>query len=178
MKLIGRSPTMKLLNFRQQYIDLYPIALPNPAADDDTPRVAHPEVWSQLQAVAGRRMDGYLLYRHIKDGGSAYDDIDDLFGVHEEAVEALGQHENANLVWGSSRPSGSPPASPGVAARSPPRSSPTGGGSCRRLRPASRSHRSHTSRSTPFRRTGSRSSPCMSDRTTARSNCSAQRCRA
>jgi hypothetical protein len=32
-------------------------------------------VWSQLQAVAGRRMDGYSLYRHIADGGKASDGI-------------------------------------------------------------------------------------------------------
>jgi hypothetical protein len=91
MKLLGRSLTLRLLNFRQQYIARYPIALPNPAADVDTRRVAHPEVWSQLQAVAGRRMDGYLLYRHIKDGGHAYDGIDDLLGLHRNELEQLGQ---------------------------------------------------------------------------------------
>jgi hypothetical protein len=32
-------------------------------------------VWAGLQAVAGRRMDGYLLYRHIADGGKASDNI-------------------------------------------------------------------------------------------------------
>jgi hypothetical protein len=91
LKLLGRSLTLRLFNFREQYIERYPIALPNPAADADTPRVAHPEVWSQLQAVAGRRMDGYLLYRHLKDGGHAYDGIDDLLGLHHNELDTLGQ---------------------------------------------------------------------------------------
>ncbi|WP_435599763.1 hypothetical protein [Streptomyces sp. C10-9-1] len=38
--------------------------------------MAHSEVWSTLQAYAGRRMDGYELYRHITvDHGHAWDGI-------------------------------------------------------------------------------------------------------
>ena len=73
LRLLGAAPPLRHL--RQAYVDHYPIALPDPTADADTERVAHPEVWSALQAVAGRRMDGYLLYRHVKDGGHAYDGI-------------------------------------------------------------------------------------------------------
>ena len=73
LKLVGAVPPLRHL--RQDYLDRYPIALPDPAADADTFLVSHPEVWAQLQAVSGRRMDGYLLYRHIADGGRASDGI-------------------------------------------------------------------------------------------------------
>ena len=32
-------------------------------------------MWAGLQTVAGRRMDGYLLYLHVKGGGDADDGI-------------------------------------------------------------------------------------------------------
>jgi hypothetical protein len=74
LKMLSRQPMVKVL--RKAYVDRYPIALPDPEADADTPRVAHVEVWSALQAVAGRRMDGYELYRHItEEHGHAYDGI-------------------------------------------------------------------------------------------------------
>ncbi|MEV6974061.1 hypothetical protein [Kitasatospora sp. NPDC093806] len=91
-KLLARDPTLGdlVFDFRGQYLRRYPIALPDPERDTDAPRVAHAEVWATLQAVAGRRMDGYLLYRHIKDGGRASDGIDDLLHVHYPALDGLG----------------------------------------------------------------------------------------
>ncbi|WP_426502615.1 hypothetical protein ACPPVO_33910 [Dactylosporangium sp. McL0621] len=73
LKLLGSSVLLRL--FRDKYVDEYPIAAPDPAADADTPRTAHPEVWAQLQAVSGRRMDGFAFYRHLVNGGHAYDGI-------------------------------------------------------------------------------------------------------
>jgi hypothetical protein len=70
---LGNTPPLK--QFRADYVTRYPVANPDPAADADTPRTADPEVWAQLQAIAGRRMDGYALYRHIADGGRASDGI-------------------------------------------------------------------------------------------------------
>ncbi|MFD9691371.1 hypothetical protein ACFWXO_37055 [Kitasatospora sp. NPDC059088] len=92
LKLLGRDPLLGSVafDFRGQYVRLYPVALPDPTRDGDAPRVAHPEVWATLQAVAGRRMDGYLLYRHIKDGGRASDGVDDLLHLHGAALDALG----------------------------------------------------------------------------------------
>ncbi|OXM69764.1 hypothetical protein [Amycolatopsis vastitatis] len=91
LKLItGSSILGALQGFRRQYVKLYPIALPDPAADADTPRVAHPGVWATMQAISGRRMDGYLLYRHIKDGGHASDGIDDLLHLHYPELDRLG----------------------------------------------------------------------------------------
>ena len=58
-----------------QIISRWPIPLPDPAKDDDVPLVAHPDVWAALQAVSGRVMDGYELYRHLKSGGHAYDGV-------------------------------------------------------------------------------------------------------
>ena len=88
LKLMGAQPPLRHL--RQDYVDRYPIALPDPTRDVDTERVAHPEVWSTLQAVAGRRMDGYLLYRHVKDGGHASDGIGAPPPMRPQ-LDALGQ---------------------------------------------------------------------------------------
>ena len=73
LKLLDNAVLLR--PFRDDYISRYPIAAPDPTADADTPRTAHPEVWAQLQAVAGRRMDGFAFYRHLADGGHAYDGI-------------------------------------------------------------------------------------------------------
>ncbi|MGE5830971.1 MAG: hypothetical protein ACM30G_21800 [Micromonosporaceae bacterium] len=73
LKLLVNNPPLQ--QFRNEYLNRYPIAPPDPAADADTPRAAHPEVLGYLQAVAGRQMDGYALYRHIADGGVASDGI-------------------------------------------------------------------------------------------------------
>jgi len=92
LTLLGRSigDLNTLENFRAQYIQLYPIALPDPTADADTSRVAHPEVWATLQAVAGRRMDGYLLYQHITGGGHASDSIIDELLLWRGELDRLG----------------------------------------------------------------------------------------
>lgn len=63
------------LHHRGSYVKRWPIRLPDPAAEADTPLVAHSEVWATMQAVAGRAMDGYELYAHLKNGGHAWDGI-------------------------------------------------------------------------------------------------------
>jgi hypothetical protein len=88
LKLLG-SASLLVRILRQAYVDHYPVELPDPADDADTERVAHPEVWAALQAVAGRRMDGYLLYAHIKGGGHAYDGISNTNLVRTQ-LDALG----------------------------------------------------------------------------------------
>ena len=46
-------------DYRQAFIDAYPIAAPDPTASARTPTCcAHPEVWQTFAAVAGRAMDG------------------------------------------------------------------------------------------------------------------------
>ena len=88
LRLLGRSDSLR--RYRDNYIEAFPIALPDPAADADTPRVAHAEVWSAMQAVAGRRMDGYMLYQQIKSGGNAYDGVDDVRSSHRDDLNELG----------------------------------------------------------------------------------------
>ncbi|MGI8329752.1 hypothetical protein ACRYCC_07280 [Actinomadura scrupuli] len=88
LKLVSRHPPIR--HHRAAYVERYPIALPDPEADADTPRVAHPEVWSALQAVAGRRMDGYELYRRIKLGHEAAEGIDHVAPPHRALLNQLG----------------------------------------------------------------------------------------
>jgi hypothetical protein len=90
LRLLDQSIILRALNFRQQYLQRYPIALPDPSDEDDLHRVAHPEQWATLQALAGRRMDGYLLYQHLKAGGHASDGIDDILHLHRAELDALG----------------------------------------------------------------------------------------
>jgi hypothetical protein len=78
--LIGRQ-WLKLIrsvgNFTQAYINRHPIALPNPSLKKDAQLSAHQEVWQTFSAVAGRCMDGYNLYRYLKESNThhAYDGI-------------------------------------------------------------------------------------------------------
>ncbi|MFB9237861.1 hypothetical protein ACFFWC_20245 [Plantactinospora siamensis] len=106
LKLLDAAPPLR--RFRQDYVDHYPIAAPDPAADADTARVAHPEVWAQLQAVAGRRMDGYALYRHIVDGGHAYDGIANVNGPFRGQLDTLGGRLVAWFTGLIDQPTGAP----------------------------------------------------------------------
>lgn len=90
LKLLARSVALRLRDFGEQYVELYPIALPDPTDPADAARVAHPEVWASMQAVAGRRLDGYLLYLHLKAGGHASDGIEDPLHLHRNELNALG----------------------------------------------------------------------------------------
>lgn len=71
MKLMSPHPPPE----RAKIIGRWAISAPDPTSDSDVPLVAHPEVWATLQAVAGRVMDGYELYLHLKAGGHPYDGV-------------------------------------------------------------------------------------------------------
>jgi hypothetical protein len=58
-------------DFAAFYRSEYPIAAPDPGDPADAPICAHPEVWQQFAAVAGRAMDGFRLYAHLKGGDLA-----------------------------------------------------------------------------------------------------------
>ncbi|KIF04849.1 hypothetical protein PL81_16405, partial [Streptomyces sp. RSD-27] len=94
LKLVAASQWVNAvsLNVRRQYIARYPVALPDPEgdADPDLYRVAHPEVWSTFQAVAGRRMDGHAFYRRLKEGRPAYEGITGLLDLHRDELVRLG----------------------------------------------------------------------------------------
>jgi hypothetical protein len=51
--------------YHAAFIGRYGFLPPDPESAGDTERVAHPEVWSTLQALAGRAVDGWRLYRYL-----------------------------------------------------------------------------------------------------------------
>ncbi|HVQ96693.1 MAG TPA: hypothetical protein VMU51_37095 [Mycobacteriales bacterium] len=105
LKLLDRDHSLD--DFIDDYLAHYPIALPGPA----DPPAAHPEVWASLQAVAGRRMDGYPLYAHIKGGGLASDGIPNV-GNKKNALNALGTKLVAWFDGLIDQPAGITPAQP------------------------------------------------------------------
>lgn len=76
--LLGRQWFKMIGNavLQQAFLTQYPIVLPGRNQPAGAPIFAHAEVWQQWAAVAGRRMDGFALYQHLKSpGGKASDDI-------------------------------------------------------------------------------------------------------
>jgi hypothetical protein len=95
--LMGRH-WLKLLadaigNYAQDFIDAYPIDDPDPTDREDAESVAHPEAWSMIRAVAGRRMDGVKLYLHLKadSANRAYDDVPAVLDPDKPNLDALAQ---------------------------------------------------------------------------------------
>ncbi|WP_328455467.1 hypothetical protein [Amycolatopsis sp. NBC_00438] len=86
LRLLARSSS-GLRDSAGQFVTLYPIAAPGP---DDAALLAHPEVWAATLAVAGRRLDGYLLYQHVKGGGRASDGVRRLSPQERTQLDALG----------------------------------------------------------------------------------------
>ncbi len=68
--LMGRH-WLKLLrsigDFRSEFIARYPIPLPDPSRAEDAEVVADDATWQRVAAVAERAMDGYALYRYLRD---------------------------------------------------------------------------------------------------------------
>jgi hypothetical protein len=64
-------------SYEQLFVGAYPVPAPDPSSTVDADRVAHPEVWQYFAAIAGRVMDGYLLYQYLVADPShhAYDGI-------------------------------------------------------------------------------------------------------
>ncbi len=85
MKLMSPHPPP----LRAKIIGRWPISAPDPTSDADVPLVAHPEVWATMQAVAGRVMDGYELYRHLKGGGHPYDGVSGVNPHQKQLLDAL-----------------------------------------------------------------------------------------
>jgi hypothetical protein len=77
--LMGRQWLKMLapLPYRQEFIEQYPIAQPDPSRKGDAPICAHRESWASVAAVAGRMMDGAALYLHLVENPAnhAYDGI-------------------------------------------------------------------------------------------------------
>jgi hypothetical protein len=75
--------------YAQAFVDKHGIRAPDPANRDDAAVCAHPEVWQQFKAVAGRAMDGYRFYRYLKPGGGRhpYDGIN-VLDTHKPDLDA------------------------------------------------------------------------------------------
>src|SRR5438477_11521006 len=70
--LIGRqwlALVAQVRDYRQAFIDAYPIVAPDPTKREDAPLAAHPEVRQVYSAVAGRAMDGAALLEHLATPG-------------------------------------------------------------------------------------------------------------
>ncbi len=106
----------KLLNnavLQSEYLEKYPIELPDQNLPEGAPIFAHQEVWQQWAAVAGRRMDGYAFYEYLTAdaGHQASDDIpgagpavDDLGRRFMEWFEAFFfQPQNEVDAWNPKR---------------------------------------------------------------------------
>ncbi len=60
---------------RDKFIAAFGFDAPDPVSKDDAPICAHREGWQAVAALAGRAMDGYALYLHLRGGGHAHDGI-------------------------------------------------------------------------------------------------------
>jgi len=102
-----------------EYIGKYGISKPDPTKESDAAICAHRKVWQQFAAVAGRKMDGYKLYKYLKASNTnhAYDDIasantnakkvalDAIATKFVEWYEKLFYQPNENRENGSWKPS-------------------------------------------------------------------------
>lgn len=57
-------------DYRQAYLDEYPITEPDPQSEAGADRAAHPEVWQAFAAAAGRAMDGGALLERLRRSSS------------------------------------------------------------------------------------------------------------
>ena len=78
-----------IANYRQDFINAYPVAAPDPSKKEDAYICAHPEVWQTLAAVAGRAMDGGLLHSHLKAAATntAYDGVANIAHTDYAALD-------------------------------------------------------------------------------------------
>ena len=102
-------------NLKSEYIAEYSIARPDATSEADAKICAHVKVWQQFSALAGRSMDGYRLYEHLKEdpGHHAYDNIAGVAtDAQRTAIDAVAEkfinwyerlyyqpHEQQNPSW-------------------------------------------------------------------------------
>lgn len=82
-------------DFRDDYRSRYPITEPDPDRPEDAAVAAHAEGWQRVAAVAGRMMDGYTFYRHVRDGGDAVEGT----GVPPEAADDARALAERFVAW-------------------------------------------------------------------------------
>jgi len=84
--------------FAKKFVVACAIVAPDPSVRADAPVAAHREAWQAVAAVAGRAMDGWLLYDHLTkaSGNHAYDLVALGDPSHAPLVEAA---ETEFLAW-------------------------------------------------------------------------------
>jgi len=84
-------------DYKQPFIDAYPITAPDSTKKEDADRCAHPEVWQTFAAVAGQAMDGAALYAYLKENPAhhPYDGI----AVAPGDQAALDDRASRFLAW-------------------------------------------------------------------------------
>jgi hypothetical protein len=60
-------------DLRSEFLGRYPVERPDPSRPAHAAVCADADAWQHVAAVAGRVLDGYELYAHVKRGGSPHD---------------------------------------------------------------------------------------------------------
>jgi hypothetical protein len=86
-----------IYDYRDAFIERYPIDLPDPDDPADAATCAHPEAWAAISAVAERAMDGGALYEHLTadSDNRAYD----LMAVLDEHKPELDTAAERFVNW-------------------------------------------------------------------------------
>lgn len=94
--------------YPQAFVDAYGFAVPDPTSTADADICAHPEVWQDFAAVAGRAMDGGKLYLHLAAGAAnhAYDGVAGVAAADQPAIDALATKFLASVARQFSQPTG------------------------------------------------------------------------
>ncbi len=76
-------------NYRQAFLNAYPVTEPNPSEAADADRCAEPQVFALFVALAGRAMDGGALYEHLiaNPSNHAYDGVTGIAAGDHAAID-------------------------------------------------------------------------------------------
>src|SRR5579872_297892 len=85
-------------DYRQAFIDAYPITAPDPSSAADVDRCAQPEVWQLFAAVAGRAVDGGALYEYLV-ADQAHHAYDGVAGIAPADHHALDTQAELFVSW-------------------------------------------------------------------------------
>ena len=85
-------------DYRQAFINAYPITAPDPSKKTDADRAAHQEVWQMYAAVAGHAMDGGALYAHLVEN-PAHHAYDGVTGIAHDDHGPLNDAATRFLTW-------------------------------------------------------------------------------
>jgi hypothetical protein len=85
-------------NYRSAFITAYPISQPDPSQASNVDVCGHPEAFDTFQALAGRAMDGGLLYEYLV-ADSGHHSYDGIATINPGDFAALQDREKRFLAW-------------------------------------------------------------------------------